>query len=403
MSRSLVLFDDDTARSWLPFTLTRPAGELRYGLLTLRERAERVFDRVCAGHRTAPHLANYDEPWAPPVLADADLPPDAHTLFLSSRVVPGWQAAPGLGSEPRLLATDGRICGWYAPAGGDRPDDAFLDDPDGAPPDLPVVELEGTWLEWPWDLIHGSPEQIARDAAVIHPGPERTSRPVHAYKVGSHALVRSGDVHFEPGVVLDMTRGPIWLEDGVRVRAFTHLSGPSHVARDSVLLGGSMEAVTVGPGCKVHGELQETVMIGYSNKAHDGFLGHALVGMWVNLGALTTNSDLKNNYGSVRMWTPGGVVDTGSLKLGCLIGDHVKTAIGTMIGTGTVIGAGSNLFGEGLPTYVPPFAWGSTGDDVHRLDRFVETAERAMERRGVDLTDRQRSMLSAAWEYATAS
>lgn len=404
MSRTLVCFDDDTARGWLPFTLTRPAGELRYGIFTLRERAERVFDLPCAGHLTEPHLGSYDEPWAPGVLALDDIPGDDDVLFLSSRVVPAWQPTPALGSGATLLAVNGVVCGWFAPAGTERPDTAFLAGPDAAAPDLPVQELDGGWLTRPWDLIHGSPEQIGRDAGAVHPGPERTSRPANVHMVGGHALVRSGDVRVDPGVVLDLTRGPVWLEAGVTVRAFTHLSGPSFVARDSTLLGGSLDGVTLGPRSKVRGEVEESIFLGYSNKAHDGFLGHALVGMWVNLGALTTNSDLKNNYGTVRMWTPEGVVDSGSLKLGCLIGDHVKTAIGTMIGTGTVIGAGSNLYGDTRPpTYVPDFSWGGAGETAHRMDEFLETTERAMARRDVVLSDAQRAMLTAAWERTRGS
>src|SRR5690606_14594115 len=160
--------------------------------------------------------------------------------------------------------------------------------------------------------------------ASLHPG-------VHV--IGSAPLVVGPDVEIEPGAVIDLRRGPIWLDRGASVLAFTKLAGPAYVGRESTLLGRPLSAVSIGPVCKVPGEVEESIILGYSNKAHDGFIGHAYVGCWVNLGALTTNSDLKNNYGTVRIWTPAGEVDTGEVKLGCLLGDHVKTAIGTLLNT----------------------------------------------------------------------
>ena len=196
--------------------------------------------------------------------------------------------------------------------------------------------------------------------------------------------------------------GPIWLSEGVRIMAFTRLAGPAWIGPGTTLLGGPFTDVSIGPRCKVHGEIEESVILGYSNKAHDGFLGHAVVGRWVNLGALTTNSDLKNNYGSVRVPGPSGEVDTGLTKVGCFLGDHVKTAIGTMIGTGAVVGAGANLFGDGGPPKdVPPFAWGNGGlAGSYDIERFLETASTAMKRRDIDLTDPMRALFREAWKLS---
>jgi UDP-N-acetylglucosamine diphosphorylase/glucosamine-1-phosphate N-acetyltransferase len=154
----------------------------------------------------------------------------------------------------------------------------------------------------------------------------------------------------------------------------------------------------------VHGEIEDSVVLGYSNKAHDGFLGHAYLGRWVNLGALTTNSDLKNNYGPIRVWTPRGEVDTGLTKLGCMLGDHVKTGIGVMLNTGTVIGAGSNVFGAVQPPkYVPPFRWGSGNAlEAYGLDRFLGTARTVMERRGVQMSEGMAGVLARAAGAAEA-
>ena len=164
--------------------------------------------------------------------------------------------------------------------------------------------------------------------------------------------------------------------------------------------GGPFDAVSAGPRCYLRGELEETVVLGYANKAHDGFIGHAYVGSWVNLGAMTTNSDLKNNYGPVRLGDRDGEVETGLIKLGCLIGDHVKTAIGTMLNTGTVVEAGANLFGDSRPPkWIRAFAWGhSPGAPVYDSGALVYTPNVVMQRRLIEPDDRTRAWLAACWD-----
>ncbi len=404
----LVLYDDAVARSWEPFALTRPVGELRYGTTTLRERAERAFGLRCIGHLAATHLQEYHEPWAPRVLALEDIPADRDVLFWSSRAVAETPPALPAGgrAEAELLALDDGVAGWYAPASAERPGADFILDAATAPGKLNISEGAGELLRRPWDLVLGNARRIARDVRdlleVDRNAGGRESLPDGVHTLGDGTLIMQEDVEIEPGVVLDLREGPIWLERGVRVRAFTRLAGPSHVAADSTILGGVLDAVSVGPVCKIHGEVEESIFLTHSNKAHDGFLGHSYVGAWVNLGAMTTNSDLKNNYGPVRVWTPQGPEDTGSAKVGSFLGDHVKTAIGTLLNTGTMVGAGANLFGEALPgKHVRPFAWGNGPDaGTYRMDKFLETAETVMGRRDVTLSNEQRSMLRRAWERA---
>lgn len=389
---ALVLFDDAVARDWRPFTLTRPAGELLFGTMTLRARAEEALGLRCAGHLTAPWLTGFEEPWAPPVLDRERVAAKAGLVLLSSRFVAAPAALP---DGPALLVHGTRVVGCRLGPDTPLPADDFLEHPDDAPPDLPRHPLPGRLLDHVWDLMSGSAEQVARDLEGAEPG----EVPGHVHRIGDGRVSLGRGVVLHPGVVLDTRHGPIRLEDGVEVRPFTHLAGPAWVGPGSVLLGGPFEAVSIGPVCKVHGEVEETVVLGHSNKAHDGFLGHAYLGRWVNLGALTTNSDLKNNYGTVRVWTPGGETDTGQRKVGSFLGDHVKTAIGTMLNTGTLIEAGSNIFGGMPPKYVPPFSWGDP-DTAHGVDRFLETAEVVMGRRDVALGPGQRSMLRRVWEMS---
>ncbi|HEX7118885.1 MAG TPA: putative sugar nucleotidyl transferase [Longimicrobiales bacterium] len=396
----LVLFDDRIARDWQPFTLTRPAGELRFGALTLRERAQRVFGTECIGHLTAEDLLGFEEPDARPVLAVDAVPGDRDVVYLSSRAVPAWTAAPvRLSGGPARILVGGEAAGWFAPAGTPPPPPAFFDDPAHHAPEAPEHALDGVVLDRVWQLVTRNAEQVARDVAALFPDAPRPALPDGVHVLGTAPLVLGPGASVEPGAVIDLRRGPVWLDAGASVAAFSKVAGPAYIGRGTAVLGGPLAAVSIGPVCKVHGEIEESVILGYSNKAHDGFLGHAYLGCWVNLGASTTNSDLKNNYGSVRIWTPGGEVDTGEIKLGCLLGDHVKTAIGTLLNTGTVVGAGSNLFGPGIPPrYVPPFSWGGADPSVaYELERFLASAETAMGRREIALGDGQRALLRRAW------
>lgn len=386
-ARSLVLFDDAIARDWRPFTLTRPAGELLFGTRTLRARAEDALDATCIGHVTAPGLRGFDEPWAPDVIDPDGLDPG--TVFLLSRFVADPASLP---DDPALLTSGGRVVGCQPGPDGTVPGADFFLDPDAHAPDLPRHELDGAIIERVWDLMTGNAERVRRDLE----GAPLAAIPDNVHHLGDGRVSMGADVRIAPGVVLDTRHGPIRLDDGVIIEPFTRLVGPAYVGPGSTLLGGPFDAVSIGPVCKVHGEVEETVILGYSNKAHGGFLGHAYLGMWVNLGALTTNSDLKNNYGEVRIWTPSGEAATGSRKVGSFLGDHVKTAIGTLLNTGTVVEAGSNIFGGMPPKYVPPFSWGDPAA-VYDVDRFLETAAIVMDRRDVTLSDSQRDLLRAAF------
>jgi len=405
---ALVLFDDERARAWTPFTVTRPAGELLFGCLTLRERAEHFWGEACVGHLVDPRLEGFDEPGAAPVVkADtldsaADLGAGSPRIFFSSRAVPDFVPAPPL-HEPAILTMEGQIVGWVLPPGADSPDEKDLLKPDDSAMDFPEVEIPGRVLSNIWDLMAGSGDRVSSDVPVLFPESRFTlAEGVH---VSGAERVSLGDhVHLEASVHLDASDGPIRLSDGVHVSAFTRLAGPAFVGPDTHVLGGSLGNVTIGPACRVRGEISSAVLLGYVNKAHEGYLGNAYVGRWVNLGALTTNSDLKNNYSTVRVHTTEGSVDTGLIKVGCFLGDHVKTGIGTLLPTGCVVGLGSNLFGGVMaPPHVPPFSWG-TGEHLEEYDieRFLDTAAMAMSRREVSLEKGGRALLQRAWEQTRA-
>lgn len=410
----LYLFDDAVARAWQPFALTRPAGELLFGAYTFRARAEHLLGVRCAGHITSDHLHGFEEPDAAPVVRLKDIDAKVPRIFISSRAVIDWNALRTIPDGTALLRSGDHVIGCILAAGARNPEGSWVESP--SPDGSQIIDVEARVLEHVWDLVSANAAQITRDHTAGQYVPRGVAGGNIAEEdvaVGSQAvppgcdaigyaegMLRLGsDVTIEPNVVLDFSHGPIHLGDRVTVRAFTRLAGPAYVGPGSTLLGGPYEAVSIGPVCRVHGEVEESVVLGYSNKAHDGFLGHAYLGRWVNLGALTTNSDLKNNYGTIRMWTPDGDQDTGLIKLGCLLGDHVKTGIGALINTGTVIGAGSNLYGTEMPPkYVPPFSWGSGAELVeYDVEKFLAVTRTVMGRRSLSLSDEMGQMLTHAF------
>lgn len=397
MTASLLLFDDDQANRFAPFSLSRPVGELLFGVFLLRERAEGYWGIPCSGHLTREELSGFSESGAPPVLNPAEVDSGGVTILQSSRAAL-WGPVPDRLHQPATLFLGDTVIGWILPPGTPLPDSHLLESPRTLP-GSERVEVTGRILDAPWDLMRWNSDQLRVDIPRFFPGYAAEEVP-GCHILGDGLLSLGSHVSLEPGSVFDTRNGPIRLSEGVTVKAQTRLVGPAFVGEGSTVLGGALAEVSIGPVCKIRGEVEASVILGFSNKAHDGFLGHAYVGRWVNLGAFTTNSDLKNSYGSVRVAGPNGPVDTGLTKVGCFLGDHVKTGIGTLLNTGTIVGLGSNLFGGIMPpTYVPPFSWGR-GDQLgeYRLDKFLEVAEKAMARRDVLLPDGVVGLLSRAWE-----
>ncbi len=388
----LFLYDDATARQFEPFALVRPVAELRAGATLLRERWETAMGRPCAGLVSASHLREFSERDAPRAVHDT-LP--AGAVLANSRCAVALANAP----EADVWLCDGRVAAvrLRAPvtsdelAGGTRTLESL------APPSGRTAQVHGRWIDEVWHFIRDLPAQLMEDISALS---DRALLlpPDEAPRVGEHPVFVERGATVEPMVMFDVTAGPVLIRQGAIVQAFTRLAGPCVVGKNSVVSGGRVATSSIGESCKVHGELSTSIILGHSNKGHDGFVGHSYLGRWVNLGAATVTSNLKNTYGTVSLWTPEGVRDTGLQFLGALIGDHAKTGIGVRLTTGSVIGAGANVFaGEVLPKVVPPFAWGSSPPyAVYDLHKFLTAADRMMQRRGVVLSERTRAQLSAS-------
>src|SRR4029079_5154107 len=183
--------------------------------------------------------------------------------------------------------------------------------------------------------------QLNEDIPALASAVSETTEPA-ATKLRDFAVICESGAHVEPFVVFDASAGPILVRSAVTISSFSRVVGPCYIGRNATVVGDAIRACSIGETCKVRGEISNSVMLGYSNKGHTGFVGHSYLGRWVNLGAGTTTSNLKNTYGTVQMWTPAGFRDTGLQFLGTMFGDHVKTGIGSMLTTGTILGAGAN-------------------------------------------------------------
>ncbi len=424
MNARLHLFDDARARRWEPFALTRPAAELVLGALRLWERAVRAWGVAYGGHLAHARLAGFREDEGPGALAASDVGERAHRILVSSRAVvrsPPRELPP----VPAELCIDGTTVGWSLPSGAPLPRPRDIADPAAAPRTEAGLELEGFVLEQVWELVARTPAQLREDletgmftplASAPSSGaggrqaraaggdgppipPSRSFLPPGAHLLGDGLFLLGPGAVVDPGVLLDTGPGPIVLGESVRVCGPARLEGPLYVGPASTILGGRVCASYIGPACRIRGDVEKSVLLGYDNKAHDGFLGRSCLGRWVNLGAMTTNSDLRNDYRDVQVRTAEGAVPSHLTKMGCLVGDHVKTGIGTLLNPGAVIGAGCNLFGAAIPTsHLPPFRWGATPEaPPFRLDRFLDTAAHVMSRRGVRLTPEMRAVLERAW------
>ena len=397
----LFLYDAaEELERFLPFSLSRPLGELRYGAFLLRERWSALLDLPVAGSLTPQsHLADFVEPGAPPVVGAPGEKNEAR-LLLRSTFAPASPLSARLPAEPaetvRFVDAAGATVGYALPRRADWP--GFT-----AAAEWPAVEVAGKLLAGVWDLVGDLATVLPADLERMRSAQAGGVIPRGTTVLGDPALVLAAEAAVEPGVVFDVRQGPIFLSPGVEVRSTARLAGPLAVAREARLVGGEISGSAIGPRCVVRGEVSGAVFLGYANKSHDGFLGSSVVGRWVNLGAGTITSNLKNTYGPVRLRLGATRYETGLIFLGSLIGDHVKTAIGTMLPTGCVIGVGANLFGSRRPpSEVPAFAWGvDEPGGVLECGRFVEIAERVLPRRDVAVDDRTRRYLAAVWGAAT--
>ncbi|MFO0843150.1 MAG: putative sugar nucleotidyl transferase [Gemmataceae bacterium] len=400
------LFEDALVADLEPLTLTRPAFDLLCGCTSLADKQCRYFAARRYGALVRPYLAEVvalsgmpvnDLDWlraGPVVLVNARWLPPAPDPTLLEELAP-----------PCVATCDGEVA--FAVLTPDRLADcspltldACLERWREAIPSRPVA---GRLLRHLWELVDQNGEEVELDAWLSDPERPRRTEGLPALVGRVERLLIDPTVRIDPMVVADTTAGPVVIDRDAYVGAFTRLEGPCYVGPGTQVLGAKVRAGTsLGPQCRVGGEVECSVVWGCSNKYHDGFLGHAYVGAWVNLGAGTSNSDLRNDYGDVRVAVGGRMTDTRRSKVGCFLGDHTKTGLGTLLNTGTSAGAFCNLLPTGglLPKYVPSFTdvWNGALRENADLDSLLTTASKVMRRRGVTLGEAHERLYRRVWE-----
>lgn len=394
MKLPIVLFDTPEARHKLkPFTLTRPLALLRVGILTIAEKWQRMAG-TSVHFLTEEYLsAKYSQP-----------PYTGKAIYILGSICPDTALLNAIStlSENEALVYQGRIIAACTSLL------AYEDQSESLDKLVKKEYVSSTlvWIQEYWNLFQNNGSQIRSDVSLITQG--RLTQPID----DEHTRVYNvSQIFIEEGVkiraaVLNAENGPIYIGKNCEIQEGSTIRGPFAMGEGSVLNMGSKirPDVTLGPYCKVGGEVSNSIVMGYSNKAHDGFLGNSVVGEWCNLGADTNTSNLKNNYSSIRMWSylHNAYTDTGLTFCGIMMGDHSKCGINTMFNTGTVIGVSANIFGGHFPPkFIPSFAWGGDENAARfELPKALDVAKRVMARRNLQLDGKDIDILTYLFTQA---
>ena len=394
------LFEDQKYVNFLPLVYFRPIWNLWVGAGTLLEKWKDVVPVQKGWARSYLHQPVLSNP-AP----GSDELTNENAIFILARMWPLEFTAAKLEklAPGEVLTTGDEVVAFRGgPAFGNCVTGDLIDTRKIMEQATSVQQTSVTLLQFIWDLIDINP------AALVHDFHTKSPRGINGNVHPSASLIQEDSITVAPTarvgaqVVLDASEGPIWIDDGATVMHNSVIVGPAYVGKESTIKIGAKiyENTALGPVCKIGGEVEGTIVQGYSNKQHDGFLGHAYLGSWVNLGADTNNSDLKNNYGPITVFLNGRPVQTGKQFLGLIMGDHSKTGINTMFNTGTVVGVNCNIFGAEMPPkFVPSFSWGGggTGFQPYRLDKAMDVARVVMGRRNVPFTDKTAQLFKSVY------
>lgn len=388
---NLYLYEDENIKNLIPLVQLRPVFDLLSGTTTLLEKILKLYSGESVILLVREELAPMVKEKYPNLSCNEM---GKGGLFLSGRALFN-EKIPLVGKE-EVFQCEGEIIGF-------RIGTKLLTEQELILPlserdlkdwliDLPRKEVKAKIIRYPWNLIEWNGALIVEEFKMMsRKGKIKGELNQKAVLEGNQKFISMGNgSRVGPFCLLDLTKGPILIERDVEIRPPTLIEGPVFIGEGTLIDGAKIRrGTTIGPVCRIAGEVEETIFQGYTNKHHEGFLGHSYIGEWVNLGAGTTNSDLKNNYEEVRMKIGEKEINTGLIKVGCFIGDHTKTAIGTLIPTGAIFGIFSNLFGgEGMsPKFLPSFSWGTKEPiSPYRIEEAMETAKKVMERRGVKMS-----------------
>lgn len=412
MASNICIFEDDRCSQFLPLTYFRPVYNLRCGITSLKEKIVRSYPKANVSLHCRSYLEDYMRLRNPGVHIN-EVQGD-RCLFVNGRLLADSSLSkiiPLNQKSDALFVHDGQVVAASVSMSHLNKVRAKLSsllkiaDFEG----LPKIEVDVKMVSYPWNVVHENGTWLKKDYEVILSSwkGKKIKGKVHkgVHLIGKDVIVEEG-ASVKPGVVIDSEDGPVIIGKKAKVFPQATIIGPAYIGDGSWVKVGAQiyENTTIGPVCKVGGEIEESIIHGYSNKQHAGFLGHSYIGSWVNLGADTNNSDLKNNYGTVKVYVGAEQIDTGLQFVGLTMGDHSKSAINSMFNTGTVVGVCSNIFGFGFPPkYVPSFSWGATGETftTFSMEKAIGVARRVMARRKIDLTEVEERLFKNIFEQTS--
>ncbi|MCK6601344.1 MAG: hypothetical protein L6Q77_05925 [Bacteroidetes bacterium] len=373
------LFDDPHVSRFFPLTYSRPFSFLRTGIFTQSDAAALIFGDLVFVTGMA-HINSYLESIRHPLSGL----PKGLVLVVNSRIK-DFSAVKASLSElktPGDALSDGKTVFAVLLEPGFNPANLYQD------PFCVVsnpVFFTTPVFDHTWEIILENGDTQRKQLPMLEPSLTDLTQAYKGMVLGSGRILAGTDVLIHPGVTFDLRGGDVVLDDGAEIMAQASLVAPVYIGKKSKIKIGAKiyQNTAIGPVCKVGGEVEDVIIQGFSNKQHDGFLGHAFLGEWCNLGADTNNSDLKNTYATVDVWENGKFTDTGSQFMGLIMGDHSKTGINTMLNTGTVVGFSSNVFGSGFPDrLIPSFHWSADSRLIeYRMNKAIETAKIVLSRR----------------------
>lgn len=380
-----ILFDGPNRDNLLPFTYTRPLADIRVGIMTIREKWESYID-----YTTTTITEDYLSEKFPMVEMEVN-------TMINASYLPNNEVVALIKTLEinQAIFKDDDVVAFCVEEGAEHNDfSSFY-----------AIEFESDIIkiEHTWDIFSKNAEAISDDFNFITKNRKSQPIPLNVNTINpEHIFIEKGaKVNF---ATLNASSGPIYIGRDAEIMEGSLVRGPFALCHNSVLkLGAKIYGpTTIGPHSKVGGEVNNSVVFGYSNKGHDGFLGNSVLGEWCNLGADTNNSNLKNNYAEVRLWdyNSEGFAKTGLQFCGLMMGDHSKCGINTMFNTGTVIGVSSNIFGSGFPrNFVPSFSWGGNkGFVTYKTTKAFEVSEVVMKRRNIGFTEQDKSILEHVFQ-----
>lgn len=385
----ICIFEDDLARLLAPLSSTRPVFDIFSGASSLLNKHQRAFSAEETSAIVRRELVDITRLAHPEMgVNDPERWMGHRIALVNARWIPSLDAT--IPQEPCVGMVDEEIAYVIldrCAADHDLPDE-LADRLNGWKNRLPTHWAGGWMIRYPWDLLECNPQTLRQD---IHNYAEASgAKPTNSHaRAGDsgHPLYVHPEARIEPYTVFDTQAGPVWIDAGATVRAFSRIAGPSYVGQGSQIFAGQIHGVSIGPECRVGGEVEFSILHGFTNKYHEGFLGHSYLGEWVNVGAGTQFSDLRNDYGMIEMYSEGRMVSTGAMKIGSFVGDHSRISINSSVNVGTIVGPFCMLASPGtlLPRVFPPFTrFDRNGPIRERTDLrpMFATAQTVLSRRG---------------------